>query len=58
MVNGENSSGNTYRSSCTAKISPDINLNFGYAFSTVRNLDTGSAPFNNQTFTSQLEIKF
>ncbi|HYW19847.1 MAG TPA: hypothetical protein VE956_11150 [Nodularia sp. (in: cyanobacteria)] len=58
LLNGKITGGNSYQTRCTAKISPKIDLDFGYNFSNVRNLDTGASPYNNKTFTGQLQIKF
>ncbi|WP_413173217.1 hypothetical protein [Anabaena azotica] len=58
ILNGGTSGGNSYTTNCTAKISPNVDIDFGYTWSAVRNLDTGDTPFSNQTFKSQLQIKF
>ncbi len=50
--------GNGYQTRCTVKLSPKIELDLGYAFSNVRNLDTGNNTYNNRTFTSQLRVNF
>ncbi|MGM3307093.1 hypothetical protein ACSQ6I_14160 [Anabaena sp. WFMT] len=58
LLNGKTTGGNSSQTRCTAKISPNIDFDFGYSFSNVRNLDTGNSPYNNQVFTGQLQIKF
>jgi hypothetical protein len=57
-LNGKTTGGNSYQTRCTAKLSPNIDLDLGYNFSNVRNLDTGDSPYNNKTLTGQLSIKF
>ncbi|MBK1989332.1 hypothetical protein A0J48_017610 [Sphaerospermopsis aphanizomenoides BCCUSP55] len=58
ILNGKTTRGNTYQTRCTATISSNIDLDFGYSFSNVRNLDTGDSPYSNQVLTGQLKIKF
>ncbi len=58
QLNGKITGGNTYQTRCTTQITPNIDFDFGYAFSNVRNLDTGDSPYNNQNFTGQLRMKF
>lgn len=52
------SRGNTYQGRCTAKLSPNVEADFGYGFSNVRNRDTEGSAYNNQSFTGQLRVKF
>ncbi|MBD2566500.1 hypothetical protein [Anabaena lutea] len=58
QLNGKTTGVNSYQTRCTAKISPNIDLDLGYGFSNVRNLDTGDSSYNNKTFTGQLQVKF
>ncbi len=58
ILNGNTTGGNSYQTRCQAKISPKVDLDFGYSFTNVRNLDTGNSPYNNKTLTGQLQIKF
>lgn len=50
--------GSTYQARCTAIISPNIEADFGYAYSNVRNLNTGGSGYNNRTLSGQLRVKF
>ena len=56
-LKGHFSQGNVYQTRCTAKLSPNVDADFGYAFSNVRNRTGGSA-YNNNSFTGQLRINF
>jgi hypothetical protein len=58
ILNGNKTGDNSYQSRCTAKISPNLDLDFGYGFSNVRNLMTGDSLYGNKTITGQLKIKF
>ncbi|MDZ7958848.1 MAG: hypothetical protein RMY34_13360 [Aulosira sp. DedQUE10] len=58
FLNGSMTGGNSYQTGCTAKISPNIDFDFGYGFSNVRNLDTGDSPYNNRSLNGQLRMKF
>ncbi|QFS50219.1 hypothetical protein GXM_07713 [Nostoc sphaeroides CCNUC1] len=58
FLNGNTTGGNSYQSRCIAQILPNIDLDFGYSFSNVRNLETGDSPYNNRSFTGQFKIKF
>lgn len=57
-LGGEWTNGNSYQARCTAKLSPNVDADFGYGFSNVRNRDTGGSAYNNQSFTGQLRIRF
>lgn len=57
-LRGKFDQGNGYQTRCTVKLSPKLELDLGYAFSNVRNLDTGNNAYNNRTFTSQLRVNF
>jgi hypothetical protein len=57
-LSGEWTSGNSYQARCTAKFSPNVEADFGYGYSNVRNRDTGGSAYNNQSFTGQLRIRF
>jgi hypothetical protein len=57
-LGGEWTNGNSYQARCTAKLSPNVDADFGYSFSNVRNRDTGGSAYNNQSFTGQLRIRF
>lgn len=48
---------NSYQAKCTAKISPSIEANLGYAYSNVRKPDTGLSS-KSETITGQLRMKF
>lgn len=57
-LEGEFDNANTYGARCTAKLSPNAELDLGYAFSNVRNQDAGDDAYNNESITGQLRIKF
>ncbi len=57
-LRGEWTNGNSYQARCTAKLSPNVEAEFGYGFSNVRNRDTGGSAYNNQSFTGQLRFRF
>ena len=57
-LNGKWTSGNSYQARCTAKLSPNLEADFGYGYSNVRNRDTGGSAYNNQSFTGQLRMRF
>ncbi|MBD0304608.1 MAG: hypothetical protein ICV85_21355 [Tolypothrix sp. T3-bin4] len=48
----------SYQARCTTKLSTNVEADFGYAFSNVRNQNTGGSAYNNQSFTGQLRVKF
>jgi len=48
---------NSYQARCTAKLSPSVEADFGYAFSNVQSRQTEGSGYNNQSFTGQLRIK-
>lgn len=56
-LRGDISGGNSYQARCTVKFSDNAELDLGYGFSNVRNLDTGDSPYNNRSLTGQLRIK-
>ncbi|HEY9667221.1 MAG TPA: hypothetical protein V6C91_10475 [Coleofasciculaceae cyanobacterium] len=57
-LEGEWTNGNSYQARCTAKLAPNVEADFGYGFSNVRNRDTGESSYNNQSLTGQVRIKF
>jgi hypothetical protein len=57
-LSGKWTSGNSYQGRCTAKLSPNLEADFGYGYSNVRNRDTGGSSYNNQSFTGQLRVRF
>jgi hypothetical protein len=57
-LNSKIDNANTYQTRCTAKLTPKLEADLGYAFSNVRNLDTGGSTYNNNSFTGQLRFKF
>ena len=57
-LSGEWTNGNTYQGRCTAKLSPNVEADFGYGFSNVRNRDTEGSAYNNQSFTGQVRVRF
>lgn len=57
-LRGDWDNSNSYQARCTAKLSTNVEADFGYAFSNTRNRDTGESAYNNQSFTGQLRIKF
>ena len=57
-LGGDWTNGNSYQARCTAKFSPNVDADFGYGYSNVRNRDTGGSAYNNQSFTGQLRIRF
>jgi hypothetical protein len=48
----------SYQGRCTAKISPNVEADFGYGYSNVRNRQTGDSSYNNRSFTGQLRVNF
>jgi hypothetical protein len=57
-LQGEWDIANSYQARCTAKLSPSIEADIGYAFSNVQSRQTEGSAYNNQSFTGQLRIKF
>jgi hypothetical protein len=57
-VREEVDNANSYQARCTAKFSPNVDADFGYAYSNVRNQDAGGSSSNNQSFTGQLRVRF
>lgn len=56
-LEGKFDTANDYQARCTAKISPNVEADLGYAFSNVRN-NTGTSNYNDRTLTGQLRFKF
>ena len=56
-VNGKMSSGNTYQTRCTVKVSPNIEADLGYAYSNEQNNSTGGSGYNSRAITGQLRVK-
>jgi hypothetical protein len=57
-LNGNAGRGNSYQATCTTRLSPNIDADFGYTYSNVPNRDTGGSAYNNRSFTGQLRLKF
>lgn len=57
-LQGEWNSANSYQALCTAKLSENVEADFGYGYSNVRSKDTGSSSYNNESFTGQIRVKF
>ena len=57
-LSGEWDNANSYQARCTAKLSPNIDADFGYAFSNTKNQDTGGSGTSRQSFTGQLRVRF
>ena len=57
-LNGNAGRGNSYQATCTTRLSPNIDADFGYNYSNVPNRDTGGSAYNNRSFTGQLRLKF
>lgn len=57
-LQGEWDVANSYRATCTAKLSPNVEADFGYAYSNVQNRQTEGSGYNNQSFTGQVRVKF
>lgn len=58
-LRGKFDNANTYQARCTAKLSPNVEADLGYAFSNVQNRDTGGgSSYNNNSLTGQLRVKF
>jgi hypothetical protein len=55
---GEWDNANGYQARCTAKLSPNIDADLGYAFSNTRNRDTAGSGSSRQSFTGQLRMRF
>jgi hypothetical protein len=51
-------SANSYQARCTAKFSPNLEADFGYAYSNVRTQASGGSSSNNQSFTGQVRVRF
>jgi len=47
-----------YQARCTVKVSPNIEADLGYNYSTVRNTSSTSEPFTSETLSGQLRVKF
>jgi len=46
----------TYKALCTAQLLENVELDFGYTFSNVRDRNTGSTSFGNQSVKGSLNI--
>jgi hypothetical protein len=57
-LEGEWDIANSYQARCTAKLSPNVEADFGYAYSNVQNRQAEGSGYNNQSFTGQLRVKF
>ncbi|HEY9673170.1 MAG TPA: hypothetical protein V6D11_17130 [Waterburya sp.] len=57
-LQGEWDIANSYQARCTAKLSPSLEADFGYAYTNVQNRQTERSGYNNQSFTGQLRVKF
>jgi hypothetical protein len=57
-LNGEYSGARSYQARCTAKLSPNLDADFGYSFSDVQSRSTSGNGFNSQSLTGQLRFKF
>jgi hypothetical protein len=57
-LEGEWDVANSYQARCTAKLSPNVEADFGYAYSNVQNRQSEGSGYNNQSFTGQLRVKF
>lgn len=57
-VNSQNSDAGSYQTKCTAKISPNIEADFGYSFSNVKNTVPIVSNANSQSITTQIRLKF
>ena len=57
-LKGEVDNANTYQTRCTVKFSPNVEADFGYNFSNVRNQDTGGSAYSGSSLTGQLRVKF
>ncbi len=57
-LQGEWDIANSYQARCTAKLSPSLEADFGYAYTNVQNRRTEGSGYNNQSFTGQLRLKF
>lgn len=57
-VREEVDNANSYQARCTAKFSPNVEADFGYAYSNVRTQAGGGSSSNNQSFTGQVRVRF
>ncbi len=57
-LSGEWDNANSYQARCTAKLSPNVDADLGYAFSNTKNQNTGGSGSSRQSFTGQLRIRF
>ncbi|MBD2326573.1 hypothetical protein [Alkalinema sp. FACHB-956] len=57
-LKGSFSNANTYEARCTAILSPQIEADLGYALSNVQNRSPDTEPFQNQSLSGQLRVKF
>ncbi|MBD1832052.1 hypothetical protein H6F61_04955 [Cyanobacteria bacterium FACHB-472] len=58
-LRGKFDNANTYQARCTAKLSPNLEADLGYAFSNVQNREAGAgSSYNNNSLTGQLRVKF
>jgi hypothetical protein len=57
-VNAKDSDAGGYQTKCTAKISPNLEADFGYSFSNVKNTVPIVSNANSQSITTQIRLKF
>jgi hypothetical protein len=57
-VNSKDSDAGGYQTKCTAKISPNIEADFGYSFSNIKNTVPILTNANSQSITTQIRLKF
>ncbi len=57
-LDGEFDNANGYEARCTAKISPNVEADFGYRYTNVQNRATGDSDYNNDAFSGQVRISF
>jgi hypothetical protein len=58
IFNTQSSGAGSYQSKCTAKISPNLEADFGYKFSNITSQESGASLANNQSITGQIRWKF
>ncbi|WP_392534848.1 hypothetical protein [Nostoc sp. C117] len=57
-LKGEVDNANAYQTSCTVKLSPNVEADLGYTLSNLRNHNTGETTDGGNSFAGQLRVKF
>jgi hypothetical protein len=57
-VNSKDSDAGGYQTKCTAKISPNLEADFGYSFSNIKTTVSTLSNANSQSIATQIRLKF